>query len=289
MNNTHFTVPKMPAIPPADKLAPPQENWLLEHCMEPDESLRQTTASQRQPKNLSVDVFFSLRSPYSYLVLDRLLYLHSVFDVDVTIKVIFPIAVRVPQAFSQLSKILWYKWPDLVHDSQRTAACYGLPFKYPNPDPIVQDAFPAGHATMAIAPIEQQPYIAWLVRLASAAQLAGKSLAFAHRIMHLIWSGESSFWPQDIEFAINSIGLDYQGIIADIQNSPQRFDAVWQANQTQQLASGHGGVPNMVFNGEPFFGQDRFSLLLWRLEQHGLKKRERAKAPFIEQPSPWPA
>jgi 2-hydroxychromene-2-carboxylate isomerase len=28
----------------------------------------------------------------------------------------------------------------------------------------------------------------------------------------------------------------------------------------------------MVFEGEPFFGQDRFDLLVWRLRQHGLVK-----------------
>jgi hypothetical protein len=29
----------------------------------------------------------------------------------------------------------------------------------------------------------------------------------------------------------------------------------------------------MVFEGEPFFGQDRIELLLWRLRQHGLEPR----------------
>jgi hypothetical protein len=29
----------------------------------------------------------------------------------------------------------------------------------------------------------------------------------------------------------------------------------------------------MVFNGEPFFGQDRFDLLKWRLELSGMKAR----------------
>jgi len=32
-------------------------------------------------------------------------------------------------------------------------------------------------------------------------------------------------------------------------------------------------VPTMVFEGEPFFGQDRLDLLVWRLEQHGLARR----------------
>ena len=29
----------------------------------------------------------------------------------------------------------------------------------------------------------------------------------------------------------------------------------------------------MTFEGEPFFGQDRIDVLLWRLKQNGLAKR----------------
>ena len=36
---------------------------------------------------------------------------------------------------------------------------------------------------------------------------------------------------------------------------------------------GGRGVPTLVFENEPFFGQDRLDLLLWRLKQSGLKKR----------------
>ena len=35
-------------------------------------------------------------------------------------------------------------------------------------------------------------------------------------------------------------------------------------------AAGHWGVPTMVFEGEPFFGQDRFDHLVWRMAQKGL-------------------
>jgi 2-hydroxychromene-2-carboxylate isomerase len=35
-------------------------------------------------------------------------------------------------------------------------------------------------------------------------------------------------------------------------------------------------VPTFVFNNEPFFGQDRIDLLVWRLRQHGLKARAEA-------------
>ena len=40
-----------------------------------------------------------------------------------------------------------------------------------------------------------------------------------------------------------------------------------------QREGGHYGVPLMVFNGVPFFGQDRFDQLKWRMQQKGLAKR----------------
>ena len=44
-------------------------------------------------------------------------------------------------------------------------------------------------------------------------------------------------------------------------------------SQADQRAAGHWGVPMMVFAGEPFFGQDRFDQLKWRLEAQGLQRR----------------
>ena len=37
--------------------------------------------------------------------------------------------------------------------------------------------------------------------------------------------------------------------------------------------AGHWGVPTLVFQGEPIFGQDRIGLAIWRMEQAGLKER----------------
>jgi hypothetical protein len=49
------------------------------------------------------------------------------------------------------------------------------------------------------------------------------------------------------------------------------------------------GVPNMVFRGEPFFGQDRFDVLFWRLRQNGLTTRPEPRAPFTTKPLRWPS
>ena len=37
-----------------------------------------------------------------------------------------------------------------------------------------------------------------------------------------------------------------------------------------QEAAGHWGVPLIDFQGEPFFGQDRLDVLLWRMTKAGL-------------------
>jgi 2-hydroxychromene-2-carboxylate isomerase len=46
-----------------------------------------------------------------------------------------------------------------------------------------------------------------------------------------------------------------------------------QRNEAAQEKAGHSGTPLMVFKGEPFFGQDRIKLLIWRLKESGLRAR----------------
>ncbi len=53
----------------------------------------------------------------------------------------------------------------------------------------------------------------------------------------------------------------------------ERLDAAIKQNQDAQRLGGHYGLPLMVFDGEPFFGQDRFDQMKWRMEQKGLARR----------------
>jgi 2-hydroxychromene-2-carboxylate isomerase len=55
--------------------------------------------------------------------------------------------------------------------------------------------------------------------------------------------------------------------------NPDHYRAAIDANQEAQRAAGHYGVPLMALEGEPFFGQDRFDQLVWRLKQKGLQAR----------------
>jgi 2-hydroxychromene-2-carboxylate isomerase len=118
----------------------------------------------------------------------------------------------------------------------------------------------------------EQPYIYRLTGLGIEATRRGKGLEFAFHVSHLIWSGEPGWNVGDkLANAVAAAGLDLADMDAAIlANDPTPAIA---ANHAALDASGHWGVPTLVFNGEPFFGQDRIDTLRWRLERSGVPKR----------------
>ena len=214
---------------------------------------------------LSVDLFFSFRSPYSYLALPRTAKLAADCDAAVNLRPVYPLAVRVPGFFKKANpKFLRY----IAIDAPRVAQHENIPFGPPRPDPIVQDL-----ATLEVA--EHQPYIHRLTRLGALAQREGRSLAFAAAIAPVIWDGTIKGWNEGDHLARAAVaaGFDLAAMDKAIEADPDAFEAVIAANEKDHAASGHWGVPTFVFENEPFFGQDRLDLLVWRMEQHGLRRR----------------
>jgi 2-hydroxychromene-2-carboxylate isomerase len=85
---------------------------------------------------LSVDLFFSFRSPYSYLALPRTMKMVADYDVTVNLRPVYPLAVRVPGFFKRANpQFARY----VVLDASRVAKHENIPFRFPRPDPIVQD------------------------------------------------------------------------------------------------------------------------------------------------------
>jgi len=214
---------------------------------------------------LSIDVFWSFRSPYSYLATPRLVEMSSEYDLAVNARPVYPLAVRSGEFFSQVNP-LWIGY--LMRDTMRIAEMLGLPYRWPRPDPVVVDM-----QTRAATP--NQPYIHRLTRLGCAAAEAGRGLAFLKEISHTIWSGEVDGWHQGdhLSKAAARAGVDLADLDRKILVNPDKYEAIIQENQKAHLASGHWGVPTVAFEGEPFFGQDRLDVLLWRLKQKGLTKR----------------
>jgi 2-hydroxychromene-2-carboxylate isomerase len=215
--------------------------------------------------SLRFELYWSFRSPYSYLATPRIVDLVRQYDLECDVRPVYPIAIRTPEFFEKVNPM----WPPyLLRDTVRIAQMNGIPYAWPRPDPIVQDI-----ATRKIS--DDQPYIRRLTRLGIAACERGRGLPFIAEVSRTIWGGEVDGWHQGdhLAKAAGRAGLDLAELDAAIAADPEGHEAKILANQEAHAAAGHWGVPTCVFEGEPFFGQDRLDHLVWRLEQHGLSPR----------------
>lgn len=216
---------------------------------------------------LRVEVFWSFRSPYSYLATPRLADIVERYDVEIAVRPVYPLAVRVDGFFKRQDR----RWPGYVaRDARRIAQMLGMPFGPPRPDPIVMD-FATGNVP------QEQPYIRRLTHLGQAAAERGRGLPFILEVSRLIWGGEVDGWDCGDHLAQASArsGLELAELDRTLAEHAGPLEAAIQASHARLEEVGHWGVPTMVFNDEPFFGQDRIEALLWRMRQHGLALRER--------------
>lgn len=163
-----------------------------------------------------VDVYWSFRSPYSYLATPRLIELRTQYDVTIDVRPVYPIALRIPGFFKQVNPM----WPPyLVRDCARLAEMQGVVFAWPSPDPIVQD-----RATMDVA--AEQPYIHRLTRLGVAAQRRGRGLEFIHEVGKLTFGGVKDWHTGDhLARAAAGAGLDLAELDAAIAADPDGHEA----------------------------------------------------------------
>lgn len=224
-----------------------------------------------------IDFYWSFRSPYCYLAMARTLALAAGRDVTIAMRPVYPLAVRHPDVFvTAPPQRLTY--PRL--DRKRMADYLGLPFADPDPDPLLfgDDR----------RPLAEQPYIHRLTRLGAEAVARGRGLEFFDQVSKLIWSGAVKGWHQGdhLAGAARRAGLDLADMDRRVAADPDAYDAILAGNYAGLQAAGHWGVPTFVIAkkdgagedgaGEPFFGQDRFDVLLWRLDRMGVGGRPAA-------------
>ena len=213
---------------------------------------------------LTAKLYFSFRSPYSYLSVGRYRAMAEHYDIDIALRPVWPLAIREPDFFER-NHPNWLAYT--LRDMMRVAQFHGIAFGPPRPDPIVQDI-----ATRTIA--AEQPYIYRITRMGQAAARRGKGLVFAHEMGQRIWGGEENWHHEKPMYdACEEADLDFLELDDEIKREADNLDAEIAANQDALEASGHWGVPTLVFEGEPFFGQDRIEMAQWRMEQQGLAKR----------------
>lgn len=216
---------------------------------------------------MEIDVFWSFRSPWSYLATRRLRQWQDNYDLKVNFRPVYPIAIRTPEFFHSVQP-QWFSY--FMTDVFRVAEFLALPFVWPNPDPVLQLIDENGLRQTG----EDQPHIYRLTRLGVLAEEMGRGIEFADEVSTLIWGGTADWHEgEHLTQATAKAGLNLQEMDNQLDAAADRLEAEIERNQVEHEKAGHWGVPTCAYKGEAFFGQDRLDVLLWRLKQEGLQDR----------------
>ena len=210
---------------------------------------------------LKVDFYFSVRSPYSYLILPRMIMLRDKYDININFKLVYPIAIRMPEFFKRKNLFTYFGWKMI--DMKFKARRLGMKMVFPmRPDPIQQEAL-----TGKIS--DHQPYIFDICHFLQAVE-KDKQLDFALEVSKCIFGGVKDWHTDESLIGLTSkLGLNFHEIKERVLQDKDKLIDEIKKNQKEQLQAGHHGVPLSVFNDKFFFGQDKFDELFEELRKHG--------------------
>ena len=215
---------------------------------------------------MKIDLYFSYRSPYSYLILPRMLRLKEKYDIEINFKVVYPIAIRMPEWFEgkNIFTFFFFKMIDMRLQAKKL----GIPFTSKlKPDPIRQNIMTGKISS-------HQPYIFDICHLGQMAQMKGVGMEFAFEVSSLIFGGVEN-WNNDenLSEAAKKAGLDLTQLRESVNVHEEEIIGQIKQNQVDQLNAGHHGVPLTVIGDKHFFGQDQFDKIMETLKENGLKER----------------
>ena len=215
---------------------------------------------------MKIDLYFSYRSPYSYLILPRMLKLKEKYDIEINFKVVYPLAIRMPEWFEGKNFFTFFFFKMI--DMRLQAKKLGIPFTTKlKPDPIRQNIMTGKISS-------HQPYIFDICHLGQMAQMKGVGMEFAFEVSSLIFGGVEN-WNTDenLSEAAKKVGLDLNQLRESVNVHEQEIIGQIKQNQVDQLNAGHHGVPLTVIGDKHFFGQDQFDKIMKTLKENGLKER----------------
>ena len=215
---------------------------------------------------MKIDLYFSYRSPYSYLILPRMLKLKEKYDIEINFKVVYPIAIRMPEWFEGKNFFTFFFFKMI--DMRLQAKKLGIPFTSKlKPDPIRQNIMTGKISS-------HQPYIFDICHLGQMAQMKGVGMEFAFEVSSLIFGGVEN-WNTDenLSEAAKKVGLDLNQLRESVNVHEEEIIGQIKQNQVDQLNAGHHGVPLTVIGDKHFFGQDQFESIMKSLKENGLKER----------------
>jgi 2-hydroxychromene-2-carboxylate isomerase len=204
-------------------------------------------AERLSDKPLSCELWFSFRSPYSYLALEQIEAVLAPYGVPLVLRPIAPMVARglpVPQV-----KRLY-----IVRDAKREADRLGIPFG--------ELCDPLGTGVDYCLAIAH-----WALRRGPA-----PALAFARSAMRGIWAEARDVSAYvDLRAVVERAGLPWDEARAALDD-PEAARAA-QANAADLAVIGLWGVPSFRVGDFVAWGQDRLPLLADRLRRHALAAR----------------
>lgn len=187
-----------------------------------------------------LELWFSFRSPYAYLALDRIAELCERYPIDLTLRPVLPMVERgIP---APTIKRLY-----IVRDAKREADRLGIPFG------TLADPLGAG--------------VEHCMAIARHAIARGQGLAFLRSAARGIWAEARDVADYvDLRFVVERAGLDWDEARAAIADDGWK---AWASTAAADLETiGLWGVPSYRAGEWTGWGQDRLPMLEDRLRRH---------------------
>lgn len=198
-----------------------------------DEQLYPPITEPEGPTGGAFDMFFSLRSPYSYIAMMRVPDLADRWQAKLVLKPILPMVMR---ALPVPREKQFY----IVRDVKREAERFGIPFGK------IEDPVGVG--------VERG------LAILNHAIPDGQGVAFAQSFYKGVWSeGLKAASDKDLRLMVERAGLDWA--YAQDAMGDESWRETVEANRQEMFALGLWGVPTFRVGQDSAFGQDR----LWQV------------------------
>jgi 2-hydroxychromene-2-carboxylate isomerase len=199
-------------------------------------------------KPLTCELWFSFRSPYSYLALERIEEVLAPYGVPLVLKPVAPMVTR-GLAVPNVKRMY------IVHDAKREADRHGVAFG--------ELCDPLGTG------------IDNCLAIAHRAQQHGQLMAFARSAMRGIWAEARDMAEYvDLRHVVERAGMSWDDARAALEPEPSAAAQKAATTNATELAVFHlWGVPSLRCGEFVAWGQDRLGLLADRLRRHALASR----------------
>lgn len=202
--------------------------------------------------SLSIEVYYSFQSPYSYLALDGLYEIQENFDIQMLWQ---PFSAKASGQQLPASPVIPDKLSYLFEDTKRFAAEHGVPLVFPEGWP--ESEFDPGRVT----------------RGALVATDMGILKEYNYKVFHKWWGlGEN---PNDENFnteLCEELDIDLGDFLSKVSSSDTRERVKGTFKRGRKF--GVFDTPTLVLDKDRYYGLDKLPSVMQHLEKLGLRKKK---------------